>query len=92
MGIHLQVHSVTLRGEWVEENAGGCDLNPSWKKNPKFVLSTQMPGQFRMTLRRLGQKWKKGSGIDNMLGFYLLKTDSSMGEITVPDPMRRSSA
>lgn len=79
-----QVHSVTLRGQWTEETAGGCDLNPMWKKNPKFLLSTQMPGSFRITLRRLGAtKWKKGSGIDHMLGYYILKAENSSGEISV---------
>lgn len=82
--VFVQVHSITLGGEWDDESAGGCDLNPMWKKNPKLILLTQMPSEFRITVRRLGAKqWRKGSGIDNMLGFYILRAENSLGEISV---------
>eukprot|EP00873_Tetraselmis_striata_P036137 jgi/Tetstr1/456401/TSEL_043135.t1 len=77
------VRSITLAHKWEEETAGGCDLNPMWKKNPKFLLKTTMPAQFRVNVTRVGgRKWKKGMGIDGMIGFYVLKSDNPNGEIS----------
>jgi hypothetical protein len=34
-----ELKTVVLQGEWREDCAGGCDLHPTWKKNPRYLLA-----------------------------------------------------
>lgn len=38
---------IALQGEWRDETAGGCDLQPTWKKNPRYLLAIQRSTRVR---------------------------------------------
>lgn len=33
-----EVKCVVAQGEWGQETSGGCDINPVWRKNPRWLL------------------------------------------------------
>ena len=33
-----EVKALVLPGEWADASAGGCDMHPTWRKNPRFLL------------------------------------------------------
>jgi len=76
-----EVKCMVLQGEWHEENSGGCDLNPTWKKNPRYLLALSKNGKARITLNRLGKALKKTSSVDDMMGFHVLRASEANGEI-----------
>jgi hypothetical protein len=67
-----------LSGEWTQESAGGCDVNPLWRKNPRFHLFMPSGGRARITLTRYG---KLKHPVDGMIGFYLLRCSNAECEI-----------
>lgn len=38
-----EVKCVASQGEWGPETSGGCDLNPLWKKNPRYLFVLSQP-------------------------------------------------
>jgi hypothetical protein len=62
------------QGEWREETSGGCDLNPVWKKNPRFLLALAHPTRVSINLSRFS-KSKKAVSIDDMVGFYVMRAE-----------------
>jgi hypothetical protein len=68
----------TVAGEWNEGHSGGSQLNPLWKKNPRFVISFNTPitypTPFQIKLSRNGSTWKpllKADPVGCMIGFYV---------------------
>lgn len=65
-----EVKAVVLDGSWDEATSGGCDLNPAWRKNPRFLLQLEgQPGasypvktSIRVTLARKAAAVHKGGG------------------------------
>ena len=41
----VQVKSMVVLGEWRDDNSGGCDLHPVWKKNPRGMLVLGQPAR-----------------------------------------------
>ena len=39
--------TVTLHGQWTEDSAGGCNLNATWRQNPKYLLTVQHKNKCR---------------------------------------------
>ena len=67
-----QMKSVVLEGEWTDIAAGGCDLHPTWRRNPRFVLRVGQPLQMRLCLTPMPSEWKRNSPLAAMPGLYLL--------------------
>uniref|UniRef100_A0A7R9V2F7 Calpain catalytic domain-containing protein n=1 Tax=Chlamydomonas euryale TaxID=1486919 RepID=A0A7R9V2F7_9CHLO len=84
-----ELKTLAVVGEWHEENAGGCDLHPLWKKNPRYLLVTKSPSKASITLSRT-VKSKRPSSVEDMIGFYVVKCSSANGEIK--GDLRRSIA
>ncbi|KAF5833132.1 hypothetical protein DUNSADRAFT_10650 [Dunaliella salina] len=42
-----ELKTIVLQGSWRAETAGGCDLHPTWRKNPRFLLALQKPCSLR---------------------------------------------
>ena len=42
-----EMKTVVMRGEWGADNAGGCDINPLWKKNPRYLLQLSKAGKVK---------------------------------------------
>lgn len=68
----------TLDGSWTTGSAGGCHLQPDWKKNPKFTLTLKSgkPIPVQITLSRSEKEWKikcKNNPVGSMMGFYLFQ-------------------
>eukprot|EP00899_Mesostigma_viride_P012642 jgi/Mesvir1/21379/Mv20863-RA.1 len=76
-----ETKTVALTGEWSKDLCGGCDLNPGWDKNPRFLLTINAPGRYRVTLRRPPSYWKRGTSLDNMFGFYILQSSRADGRV-----------
>ena len=38
-----EVKCVVVQGEWGADSSGGCDLNPVWRKNPRYMLVLSQP-------------------------------------------------
>lgn len=36
-----------LAGEWAADSAGGCNVHPQWRRNPKFYLIMNSAGRVR---------------------------------------------
>ena len=36
---------MVMHSEWGSETSGGCDLNPVWKKNPRFLMVLSQPAK-----------------------------------------------
>mmetsp|Transcript_4340 Transcript_4340/g.11784 ORF Transcript_4340/g.11784 Transcript_4340/m.11784 type:complete len:896 (-) Transcript_4340:395-3082(-) len=47
-----ELKTIVLQGSWRAETAGGCDLHPTWRKNPRFLLALQQPCSLRVILSR----------------------------------------
>lgn len=73
--------SRSVSGEWGEGVCGGSHINPSWKKNPRFILTipatpqtTAGPTPFQIKLSRNVAAWKsltRTDAVGCMLGFYI---------------------
>lgn len=82
---------ITLQGEWKEGNSGGCDLSPVWKRNPRYILAMASHAKVKITVTRLvrGSGGANGGtlktpvvlGVDDMVGFYVLKASEPTGEV-----------
>ncbi|KAG1659729.1 hypothetical protein FOA52_009446 [Chlamydomonas sp. UWO 241] len=72
-----ELKSFALGGEWMPESSGGCDLNPVWKKNPRYLLILKAPCKASIALSRVGAKAKRATGVDDMIGFYVMKAEPS---------------
>lgn len=66
----MQVACTVLFGEWSNDTAGGCDVHPLWRKNPRFHLFMPSGGRARIELKRLT---RIKHPVDGMIGFYLLR-------------------
>ena len=75
--------AAVLSGQWSKEG-GGCNLNPTWSSNPKFLLAIADSGTFKVTLSVDGGQWKRGKSLDKMIGFCVFPSDRADGKIT-PD-------
>ena len=42
-----ETQAAVLHGQWTKEG-GGCNLNPTWASNPKFLLTVSEPGTFKV--------------------------------------------
>ncbi|KXZ50588.1 hypothetical protein GPECTOR_16g763 [Gonium pectorale] len=87
-----EMQAVTLPGEWTPESAGGCNVHPLWRRNPKYLL-VLLPagggagggggvGRVRLNLRRPAGG-KARHPVDDMLGLYVLRAAGPDGEIKV---------
>lgn len=80
----LSSNTQTIEGAWTMETAGGCHLNPAWKKNPKIVLQlhTGKPVAVKIELSRSESEWKRKcqrNNVGTMMGLYLLKGTKNIG-------------
>lgn len=76
--------TIVLPGAWTH-NSGGCDLNPYWfKRNPKFVVKPHGSTKLSITLTRMPGKWKRGTPLDNMIGFYIISASDTDGTVDQP--------
>ena len=78
-----ETQAAVLHGQWTKEG-GGCNLNPTWASNPKFLLTVSEPGTFKVTLAVDGGQWKRGKSLDKMIGFCVFASNRADGKI-VPD-------
>ncbi|MEW5306402.1 MAG: hypothetical protein WDW36_008868 [Sanguina aurantia] len=78
-----EVKSLVFRGEWTDGCAGGCDINPLWRKNPRYLLRLRTAAKARITLTRLGKPRNGGRlhPVNDMIGFYVLRAANAAGEI-----------
>ncbi|KAG2495537.1 hypothetical protein HYH03_006480 [Edaphochlamys debaryana] len=81
-----EMQSVQLAGEWTPESAGGCNVNPLWRRNPKFHICLNSFGRVRITLSR-SRPPRIPHPVDDMLGIYILRAAGPEGEIK-GDPKR----
>ncbi|KAG2449615.1 hypothetical protein HYH02_005148 [Chlamydomonas schloesseri] len=81
-----EMQTMQLAGEWTAETAGGCNVNPLWRRNPKFHIVLATFGRVRITLARAPGK-KPRHPVDDMLGLYILRAAGPDGEIK-GDPRR----
>lgn len=81
---------VAFRGSW-DQDSGGSDLWPYWyKRNPKFLVVPHETLQLTVTLARLPRQWRKGTGLENMIGFYVCAADNVDG--VIPEPLKSKRA
>ncbi|GLI63404.1 hypothetical protein VaNZ11_006368 [Volvox africanus] len=81
-----EMQSVQLPGEWTAETAGGCNVNPLWRRNPKYHIVLTSFGRVRITLSRVPSR-KQRHPVDDMLGLYILRAAGPDGEVK-GDPRR----
>ncbi|GLC47345.1 Calpain-type cysteine protease dek1, partial [Pleodorina starrii] len=81
-----EMQCMQLGGEWSPETAGGCNVNPLWRRNPKFHIVLTSFGRVRITLSRSPGR-KPRHPVDDMLGLYILRAAGADGEIR-GDPRR----
>lgn len=77
-----EMQTVQLAGEWTTETAGGCNVNPLWRRNPKFHIVLSNFGRVCITLARAPGK-RARHPVDDMLGLYILRAAGQDGEIKV---------
>ena len=75
-----EAQAAVLNGQWSKEG-GGCNLNPTWGSNPKFLLTVSEPGSFKVTLSVDGGQWKRGKSLDKMIGFCVFASARADGKI-----------
>lgn len=34
----MPMSHIAAQGQWAEDSAGGCDLHPTWRRNPRYLL------------------------------------------------------
>jgi len=77
-------YTTVLSGEWRGSQAGGCHLNPDWRRNPVYQLALINTNEneeveeakVRVTLSRPTKEWAKQAKTDRvgcMIGFYILE-------------------
>ncbi|MEW5315943.1 MAG: hypothetical protein WDW38_007338 [Sanguina aurantia] len=78
-----EVKTLVFRGEWTDGCSGGCDINPLWRKNPRYLLRLRTAAKARITLTRLGKPRNGGRlhPVNDMIGFYVLRAANAAGEI-----------
>ncbi|EFJ41862.1 hypothetical protein VOLCADRAFT_98154 [Volvox carteri f. nagariensis] len=86
-----EMQSVQLPGEWSSETAGGCNVNPLWRRNPKYYIVLASFGRVRITLSRVPSR-KPRHPVDDMLGLYILRAAGADGEIKVTIKITNSAA
>ena len=77
-----ETQSIALPGQWEPATAGGCDLYDTWGKNPRFLLTIQEKGLYRIALSRPGRVWRRNLLLDQMIGLYILRSDREDGAVT----------
>ena len=45
-----EVKCMVVQGEWGKDTSGGCDLNPVWRKNPRYLLVLSQPARPRCVM------------------------------------------
>ncbi|KAJ9524597.1 hypothetical protein QJQ45_024188 [Haematococcus lacustris] len=82
-----EVKSSVLQGEWRHETAGGCDLHPSWRKNPRYLLCLSQQTRTRISLMRSRQGHsvatprRRSAGVQDMIGFYIIRAADEQGTL-----------
>lgn len=79
-----ELKCLALNGEWTPLNSGGCDMSPSWKKNPRYLLVLSARAKVKISVSRLSKGSKKAgvsSSVDDMIGLYVLQCSEPTGEI-----------
>lgn len=81
---------LSFRGHW-DQDSGGSDLWPYWyRRNPKFLIVPKETMQITVTLARLPRHWRRGTSLENMIGFYVCAADDVEG--TVREPLKSKRA
>ncbi|GFR44608.1 hypothetical protein Agub_g5891, partial [Astrephomene gubernaculifera] len=75
-----EMQCMQLPGEWSAETAGGCNVNPLWRRNPKYHIVLSSYGRVRITLSRAPSR-KPRHPVEDMLGLYILRAAGPDGEI-----------
>ena len=89
----------SVAGEWVEGASGGSHICPSYKKNPRFILTLRPPvvrpgapppspyASLRISLSKTGSSWRalcRKDAVGCMVGFYVfLLTTNEHGNETM---------
>jgi hypothetical protein len=58
-------------------------LYDTWNKNPKFILTIQEKGVYRVALSRPGKRWTRNMPLDHMLGIYVLRSENASGAVAI---------
>lgn len=87
----VHVHTVSAQGGWRSDTAGGCDLHPTWRKNPRYLLALQQGARTKVSLSRAAKAPAArpspsrapivSSSVDDMVGFYILRAADATGAI-----------
>lgn len=78
-----ETQTSVLTGSWTASNSGGSDLHETWTKNPRFLITVHQKGTFRISLSRPGKEWKRNTSLDQMIGFYLMRSSRNDGRMPI---------